>query len=167
MQDLQRQDMVILMNFVHKLHQREKLPRKDWFFHSYNRDLGDVSPSPSYLQNILHLGLALSLPAPSMMGLIPPSGSTAGLTGCLSPPNSPPFSLTACAQTSLLPPLARVSCSSAPVSRAWLKGSSPPFLLLLLPRLSTATRTAVSLLGTPAPSSPPWLLTHRPRWDPG
>ena len=54
MRDLQRQNLVLLMNFVHKLHQRERLPWKDWFQRSYNRDLGDVSASPSYLEKILH-----------------------------------------------------------------------------------------------------------------
>jgi hypothetical protein len=52
--ELHQQNMVLLMNFVHKLHHREELPWKTWSLRSYNRDLSDRTSSPSLLEGILH-----------------------------------------------------------------------------------------------------------------
>lgn len=50
--DLHRQNRCLLLNFIHKLHQPERLPWIDWYRRD-GRDLGDVSSSPSFLDKIV------------------------------------------------------------------------------------------------------------------
>jgi hypothetical protein len=51
--DLHRQNRCLLLNFVHKLHQPESLPWKDWFRLHSPSDLGDTSSTPSFLEKIV------------------------------------------------------------------------------------------------------------------
>jgi hypothetical protein len=51
--DLHRQNMCLLLNFVHQLHQPNPLPWKKWVFSHIGRDLGETSPSPSFLEKIV------------------------------------------------------------------------------------------------------------------
>jgi hypothetical protein len=51
--DLHRQNMCLLLNFVHKLHQPESLPWKDWFRLHSPTDLGDTSSTASFLEKIV------------------------------------------------------------------------------------------------------------------
>jgi hypothetical protein len=41
------------MNFIHKLHQTEELPWKNWFLSTTCQDLGDVSSTPTFLERIV------------------------------------------------------------------------------------------------------------------
>jgi hypothetical protein len=50
--DLHRQNRCLLLNFIHKLHQPERLPWIAWYRRD-GRDLGDVSSSPSFLDKIV------------------------------------------------------------------------------------------------------------------
>uniref|UniRef100_A0ACD5YA45 Uncharacterized protein n=1 Tax=Avena sativa TaxID=4498 RepID=A0ACD5YA45_AVESA len=51
--DLHRQNRCLLLNFVHKLHQTDSLPWKDWYRLLSGRDLGDVASPPSFLDRIV------------------------------------------------------------------------------------------------------------------
>jgi hypothetical protein len=51
--DLHRQNMCLLLNFIHKLHPLDSFPWKDWFFRNSACDLGADSSSPSFLERIV------------------------------------------------------------------------------------------------------------------
>lgn len=51
--DLHRQNRCLLLNFVHKLHQTNPLPWKDWFFRHSGEDIGVFSSFPSFLERII------------------------------------------------------------------------------------------------------------------
>ena len=55
--DLRRQNMCLLLNFVHKLHQPDCPPWKSWFLRSIRGDIGDCSSAPSFLEVIVRRGL--------------------------------------------------------------------------------------------------------------
>jgi hypothetical protein len=57
--DLRRQNRCLLLNFIHKLHLLDSLPRKDWFFRNSTRDLGDASSSLTFLDRIVAVCLPL------------------------------------------------------------------------------------------------------------
>jgi hypothetical protein len=51
--DLHRQNMCLLLNFVHNIHHLDPLPWKSWFFPHTGQDLGEFSASPSFLERIV------------------------------------------------------------------------------------------------------------------
>jgi hypothetical protein len=51
--DLHRQNRCLLLNFIHKLHQPDSLPWKDWYRRHSPQDFGDASASPSFLDKIV------------------------------------------------------------------------------------------------------------------
>lgn len=55
--DLRRQNMCLLLNFVHKLHQPDCPPWKRWFLSTTRRDVGDPCSAPSFLGAIILSGL--------------------------------------------------------------------------------------------------------------
>ena len=55
--DLRRQNMCLLLNFIHKLHLLESPPWKQWFMRCSRGDIGDSTSSPSFLQSIVDMGL--------------------------------------------------------------------------------------------------------------
>ncbi|KAK1677186.1 hypothetical protein QYE76_038035 [Lolium multiflorum] len=57
--DLHRQNRCLLLNFVHKLHQNDPLPWKDWFRQHSGQDLGDVTSAPSFIDKIVRECLPL------------------------------------------------------------------------------------------------------------
>ena len=76
---LRLQNKVLLLNSIHKLHQRESFPWKEWFHSSSPRDLGDSSANPSFIEKLsppaststvgVPLGL-LETGSPHLSGLI-------------------------------------------------------------------------------------------------
>ncbi|CAM0876592.1 unnamed protein product [Alopecurus aequalis] len=59
MRDLRLQNVVLLLNFLHRLHQRDVLPWKAWFHGNTSPDLGEISPNPSFLEKIVSHGISL------------------------------------------------------------------------------------------------------------
>ncbi|KAK1663944.1 hypothetical protein QYE76_052103 [Lolium multiflorum] len=57
--DPHRQNRCLLLNFIHKLHQADSLPWKDWFRQHSGQDLGDSTSSPSFLDKIVRERLPL------------------------------------------------------------------------------------------------------------
>jgi hypothetical protein len=57
--DLHRQNRCLLLNFVHKLHQIDSLPWKDWYRQHSGRDLDDTTSTPSFLDGIVRECLTL------------------------------------------------------------------------------------------------------------
>jgi hypothetical protein len=51
--DLHWQNRCLLLNFIHKLHQPDSLPWKDWFRNHFAQDFGDALASPYFLDKIV------------------------------------------------------------------------------------------------------------------
>jgi hypothetical protein len=56
---LHQQNKCLLLKFVHKLHQPESLPWKEWYFRHSGQDLGVFSPTLSFLEKIVVVCLPL------------------------------------------------------------------------------------------------------------
>jgi hypothetical protein len=164
--DLHRQNRCLLLNFIHKLHQPERLPWIDWYRRD-GWDLGDVSSSPSFLDKIVLECLPLYRAmtrcvvvngtytafwldrwlwgAAWRTGFPPCSPTSLGRTlrWRVSPPTVSPFSLVSLVR----PPLSSwKSASSSMGSRSWMGQIDATSTRPLLRRSPLVRRTVGSLM---------------------